>query len=671
MGSCIQDTIKIKLKNLIHKIINIFKPWFAVDSRALGLYRIVFGLICLADILRRWEFIDIFYTQGSIIQASVTSSVYKNFTLLNTFTSSWEVHFFFILGILFSILLIIGYKTKLSQIMCAIIILSIHNRAIMLENAGDFFMNCMLVWSAFLPLGLTFSIDSLRKTLSEFKENSISDLNDRYNGMNKSATIYSLAFFCVLFQLSTIYFFAARNKTGYDWSNGTSVYKMFQLDTFLTPIGYFLRDYVTLPISQFFTYTTVGIQDLAPFLLFIPFYSRILRYIFIFCYIIFHTTIRLAVKVGLFSYIMMSTYILLIDKRTLDKIKLWFLNRYKKNQYILFYDSDCGFCHYSVRIIKRIDLFNRITFADASYKGKKPNNFEDLFNSTAILLDTNSSKMWIKHEVFGKILFLIPFGFIIGWIFFIPGLSKIFEFKYDFIAKRRVNISTFFGQPACGIKPKNIVNNNIVLPAKFSLSFFYLKKVLICIVLFVLIRANFNYALAANDGINDFMEDYGFGKNYFKHDKTSKIIVYYPRMIQKWNMFAPTVLASTQTIIVEATLSNGDVINPYTGDAPILNSLEYPILWHDHNQFWRKFFSRITKKSKKNELDRYLSWLKKYNNDYFKDRTDGHIIKSVKVWALSQRNTNINSEKVNKVTKRLLNPNSSNSPPKRKIKPIK
>ena len=446
---------------------------------------------------------------------------------------------------------------------------------------------------------------------------------------------------------------------------------MFQLDTFLTPIGYFLRDYVTLPISQFFTYTTMGIQDLAPFLLFIPFYSRILRYIFIFCYIIFHTTIRLAVKVGLFSYIMMSTYILLIDKRTLDKIKLWFLNRYKKNQYILFYDSDCGFCHYSVRIIKRIDLFNRITFADASYKGKKPNNFEDLFNSTAILLDTNSSKMWIKHEVFGKILFLIPFGFIIGWIFFIPGLSKIFEFKYDFIAKRRVNISTFFGQPACGIKPKNIVNNNIVLPAKFSLSFFYLKKVLICIVLFVLIRANFNYALAANDGINDFMEDYGFGKNYFKHDKTSKIIVYYPRMIQKWNMFAPTVLASTQTIIVEATLSNGDVINPYTGDAPILNSLEYPILWHDHNQFWRKFFSRITKKNKKNELDRYVSWLKKYNNDYFKDRTDGHIIKSVKVWALSQRNTNINSEKVNKVTKRLLNPNSSNSPPKRKIKPIK
>ena len=49
------------MKNFILNILNIFKPWFAVDSRALGIYRIVFGLLCLTDILRRWEFIDIFY----------------------------------------------------------------------------------------------------------------------------------------------------------------------------------------------------------------------------------------------------------------------------------------------------------------------------------------------------------------------------------------------------------------------------------------------------------------------------------------------------------------------------------------------------------------------------------------------------------------------------------
>ena len=103
------------------------------------MFRIVFGILCLSDIIRRWDFIDIFYTQASIIQSTLTSSSYKNFTLLNTFTSSWEVHLFFSLGIIFSLMLIFGYKTKLSQIMCAVIIISIHNRAIMLENAADFF----------------------------------------------------------------------------------------------------------------------------------------------------------------------------------------------------------------------------------------------------------------------------------------------------------------------------------------------------------------------------------------------------------------------------------------------------------------------------------------------------------------------------------------------------
>ena len=113
---------------------------------------------------------------------------------------------------MFSILLIVGYKTKLSQIMTSIIIISIHNRTTMLENAGDFFMNCMLIWMIFLPLCVSFSIDSLRKTLGEYKENSVKDLNDRKNGMNKSSNIYSLAFFCILYQLSSIYFFTALNK---------------------------------------------------------------------------------------------------------------------------------------------------------------------------------------------------------------------------------------------------------------------------------------------------------------------------------------------------------------------------------------------------------------------------------------------------------------------------
>ena len=60
---------------------------------------------------------------------------------------------------------------------------------------------------------------------------------------------------------------------------------------------------------------------------------------------------------------------------------------------MLFYDSDCGFCHYIVRIIKRLDIYSRITFLDANYEGVKPPNFEKLSTETAILYEKQSEKI--------------------------------------------------------------------------------------------------------------------------------------------------------------------------------------------------------------------------------------------------------------------------------------
>ena len=209
------------MNKFLLKTVSIFRPWFFVDSRALGIYRILLGVLCFIDIFRRWAFIDIFYTNDSIISISTSNSFYKTFTLLSTFTTSWEVHLFFLIGLIFSLLLILGYKTKLSQIICAVVIISIHNRAIMLENAGDLFFNNLLILALFLPLGVSFSLDSLKKSLF-YKENTPDDLNNNSLGINKPRDIFSLGYFAILIQLSCIYFFTGLNKTGYDWDNGSA-----------------------------------------------------------------------------------------------------------------------------------------------------------------------------------------------------------------------------------------------------------------------------------------------------------------------------------------------------------------------------------------------------------------------------------------------------------------
>ena len=148
------------------KLIN---TWFRVDSRALGIYRILLGWLCFWDIARRWNYIDIFYCDLGI---KVLYAQSKSFTIFNYIgNDSFIVHLIFAIGILSSILLMIGYRSKLFHFITAIIVISIHVYVTKVGNSGDMFLNCMLIWTLFLPLGKSLSLDSLIKSLSNFKEN--------------------------------------------------------------------------------------------------------------------------------------------------------------------------------------------------------------------------------------------------------------------------------------------------------------------------------------------------------------------------------------------------------------------------------------------------------------------------------------------------------------------
>ena len=189
-----------------------------------------------------------------------------------------EIHIVFIIGILFSISLMIGYKSKLSHLITAIIIISIHSQEVVVGNSGDTFLNSMLIWTLFLPLGKSFSLDSLIKSLKNFKELKVEDLNNRIDGINKPTQIYSIAYFMVLIQISSIYFLSAINRIDKGtWENGTAFYKMYQLDGFITSFGYYVRDYINYPISKFFTYSSLYLEYSVPFLILFPFYRHILR----------------------------------------------------------------------------------------------------------------------------------------------------------------------------------------------------------------------------------------------------------------------------------------------------------------------------------------------------------------------------------------------------------
>ena len=625
-------------------MINLIKAWFTIDKRILGIYRIFFGLLIFADIWRRWDTRHIFYSNDGVVHHYNSSSY---FSLLSTFNNSlqpWMIDSFFIIGICFSILFVLGYKTKLSQVISVIVLISLHNRVILVENAGDFVMNCMMIWTLFLPLGASISLDSLKMSLKENNDFDTNSLNDDL--IQKSYEYKSIAYFAILFQISAIYFFTGLNKTGSDWMSGTAVHYMYQLDTFLTPFGFFIRNYVGVLFSKVATYGTLALELTVPILLFFPFYTRYLRQIAVVCLVIFHLIIMSSLSIGLFSQTMIVSFILLLDGKLLNSLKLFFTKK-SNEKYILFYDSDCGFCHYSARIIKRLDVFNRIIFDNQNTNRAKPDNFDELVKNTAIVFNPKTNQIWIKHLAFAKLISLFPLGFLISWTFYLPGITTLLEKIYDTVAKKRTQISTFLGLKACDISDneKSIEEPETAQTIETNYLFKKIFYVFNSLIVFVLLLSCINYNLAANKSVNKYMVDYGYEK--FEYIKPLKKLMSYPRMIQRWNMFSPSVLKRDKWLVIEATLSDGSIIDPFTGKSPVLDNLDYEILWTDINQFWRKYLTRIEKKT--TQVKKFKKWLIEPDNDYFKKNIGNQKITSVNIWFLNQLNGPPESDKIYKV----------------------
>ena len=542
---------------------DIFSGWLKVDYRTLGIYRILLGLVCFIDIFRRLPYIEVFYTNNGVAPNQFMSDIAskystKAFSLLSSLGSTYEVSIFFYIALLFSFFLMIGYKTKVSHIITMIAVLSIHNRLIILENGADLVLNNFLIWSIFLPLGKRFSIDRMRYLLTKHKDNTPRSLNSgSLVASNEPKNYWGLAYFACLLQLAFIYFFNFINKTGTTWEQGTSVYYFYQLDNFLTPFGNFIKEFSLMPLwlSKLLTYSTIYLEMLAPILILIPIYTLWLRRFSFIALIGFHIVIGISMYIGMFSWIMVAALVLLLSATDIDLLKKW-LSKLSSGPFIIFYDSDCGFCHQTARIIRRLDLFENITWAGKDWEGEKPDNLNKLSDTTIVVWDQKANKTYTRHLAFSKIIESLPFGFLLSWLMRIPGLSHFFGYTYDIISKNRISISKLFGYAGCDISKKH--SKDAFAPtydaSPYSKGFQICIEGLKTVCVVVLILAATQYALVKNKGFRDWLEERDIKP--FRHHMELNQISKFTRMIQNWNMFSPTTPRSFQWVIIEATLND-------------------------------------------------------------------------------------------------------------------
>ena len=341
------------------------------------------------------------------------------------------------------------------------------------------------------------------------------------------------------------------------------------------------------------------------------------------------------------------------------------ISKFSVKNYIIFYDRDCGFCHFTARVLRRLDIFNRFTWADSTYSGKAPENYQGILENSIIVFDPIENQFWTRHIAFSKIISSLPFGFLVGWILRIPGFEKIFGWGYDLFSQNRTKISVFTGLPACGL-PLTPKTENAPITSILSFNG-YTQKIgfgLSNMVVFILLVGIINYSLTGNDGIKERFGKNAKGIKAYSHDLSYalKRTILYPRMSQKWNMFSPTVMRTERWVVTDINFTDGSDTTLFVNNDQVYEKFHYSHFDY-RDQFWRKFFGRLYKKSNKKYIGEFKRWLKRTK---FFPEYNGRRPAEVILWQLSERSPSIGAKKLPKVYKReLKSPSNENKNNKR------
>ena len=155
--------------------------YLSFDRRTLGVTRIFIGLFLLFDLFRRTADWFWMYANNGVLPThyNLWRPQAGGYTFFNAFAAREELVGLWLIGFVIYSLYLVGYKTRIMQVLAAVFVASMNGRVLLIENGGYVVFNLLMLWTAFLPLGDRFSVDSLLASFRTQKERGDADLNDR------------------------------------------------------------------------------------------------------------------------------------------------------------------------------------------------------------------------------------------------------------------------------------------------------------------------------------------------------------------------------------------------------------------------------------------------------------------------------------------------------------
>src|SRR6187455_2570182 len=128
--------------------------YFCADARVLAVGRVVLAIVLLLDLGRRARGLEYWYTnQGLLPNHTVLWKPPFEYTFSLFFTASrpGEAVVGFALCAGAYLMLLVGLRTKVAQILSLVAVLSLHGRNEFIQNGGDAVLGELTLWTCFLP----------------------------------------------------------------------------------------------------------------------------------------------------------------------------------------------------------------------------------------------------------------------------------------------------------------------------------------------------------------------------------------------------------------------------------------------------------------------------------------------------------------------------------------
>jgi len=159
--------------------------------------------------------------------------------------------------------------------------------------------------------------------------------------------------------------------------------------------------------------------------------------------IFFQTVLILTLDVpATFFFMFPAMFLLFIDP---NEILEWIQRQQRHHQYarrsLLLYDGSCGFCKWSIGVLKKMDLFGILEYKNFyDYLDREealPAGLTGDLVMKRIYLVENDTKAYGGYIVFRRICWQMPMMYFLIPIIFFPGMGIIGPVLYDLVAKNR------------------------------------------------------------------------------------------------------------------------------------------------------------------------------------------------------------------------------------------